>query len=79
MFRAAIAVPAIIYPPIFRAAIFGAFILFVGPLIGSAASLPALSAAVWPRHDTGRPGRRIVAFLAGTVLLTLLPFKDSKL
>ncbi len=68
-FWAAIAVPAIILSVIFTS-----FIPFVGALIGLAATVLALSAAVRRLHDSGRPGLWLVPFVIVTALLTLLSF-----
>ena len=66
-FWAAIAVPAIILNVIFVS-----FIPFVGWLIGLAATVLTLSAAVRRLHDSGRPGMWMVPFFAVTTLITLL-------
>ena len=66
-FWAAIAVPAIILN-----VIFASIVPFVGWLIGLAATLLTLSAAVRRLHDSGRPGTWMVPFLAFNILITLL-------
>ena len=66
-FWAAIAVPAIILNVIFVG-----FIPFVGWLMGLAATVLTLSAAVRRLHDSGRPGMWMVPFFAVTTLITLL-------
>ena len=66
-FWAAIAVPAIILNVIFASSI-----PFVGWLIGLAATVLTLSAAVRRLHDSGRPGMWMVPFFAVTTLITLL-------
>ena len=66
-FWAAIAVPAIILNVIFVN-----FIPFVGWLIGLAATVLTLSAAVRRLHDSGRPGMWMVPFFVVTTLITLL-------
>lgn len=66
-FWAAIAVPAIILN-----AIFASVFPFVGWLIGLAATVLTLSAAVRRLHDSGRPGMWMVPFLAVNILITLL-------
>ena len=66
-FWAAIAVPSIILNVIFVG-----FIPFVGWLIGLAATVLTLSAAVRRLHDSGRPGMWMVPFFVVTTLITLL-------
>ncbi len=68
-FWAAIAVPGIILTSIFTS-----FIPFVGALIGLAATMLTLSAAVRRLHDSGRPGLWLLPFVAVTSLLTLVSF-----
>ena len=66
-FWAAIAVPAIILNVFFVS-----FVPFVGWLIGLAATVLTLSAAVRRLHDSGRPGMWMVPFFVVTTLITLL-------
>ena len=66
-FWAAIAVPAIILNVIFASSI-----PFVGWLIGLAATVLTLSAAVRRLHDSGRPGMWMVPFFAVTTFITFL-------